>query len=476
MRLVAEKLCNKILKDVGFLTLDHVLPAITTPYTRIRANYQRYEFFGDSILKYIVSCQLFFAHDGWSEGDLSRKRDALVQNPRLTRAALELGLDAYVLERRINRRKWSAPTVSQKSGDCASGRAISAKVLADVVESLIGAAFLDGGVFRARACIQRLLPEIWLEPVHAQPSTRDTAGIILQDSSWDTLQTFIGYSFKHQSILVEALTHSSFTCNTTAASYQRLEFLGDAILDMIIMSQFARYPIEMQQDEMSMIKHAVSNRNLLAFFCLDFLHCDKNNARSNLHNYTTADAEEGHFGLWRFMRFHGPSIKYSQQAVLRRYFSLRDQIALGLQKAKEYPWQALIELNADKYLSDLIESVLGAIFIDSSGDLASCEIFLQNIGLLGFLTRILRDRVNTTHPKILVQKLSKSLAKFTIRRTPKQGTDTIYECTISIRNVQVAVAESCLCREEAEVKAAAAAIQALQETPLDALVASKICL
>ncbi|KAL3483670.1 ribonuclease III domain-containing protein [Aspergillus germanicus] len=471
IRLVAEKLCSTVLNEVEFSSIQHVLPAITTPYTRSQANYQRYEFFGDAILKYIVACQLFFEHPECSEGELSRTRNELVSNSRLTRAALELGLDAFVLDHRVSFRNWSAPSWSRKYRGvcCAWGRKMSAKVLADVVEALIGAAFLDGGLSRARACAQRLLPELRPRQMPFQPDFK----VDPQDNCWvNSLQACLGYTFNNPSLLVEALTHPS----CTSKSYQRLEFLGDAVLDMIIIRKLARHPTEIAQGEMSMIKHAASNRNILTFFCLNLVVGDKTRVLSSPHQNATAEAIMKP-GLWRFMRFNAPlSPEQSQQAVLARYLVLRDEIIFGLQEAKEYPWQALIKLNADKYFSDLIESVLGAIYVDSSGDLAVCEGFLERIGLLGFLDRILRDCVDIAHPKNIVQRLSRSLAKFDIKRTLSAGgSDTIYECRVSIGDVIIAVAKSCLSHEEAEVEAAAAAIRRLQETPVDTLVGRNSC-
>ena len=53
-RLIAARLCDTILGGIQFETLDHVVTALTTPYARPRSNYQRYEFFGDSVLKHLI--------------------------------------------------------------------------------------------------------------------------------------------------------------------------------------------------------------------------------------------------------------------------------------------------------------------------------------------------------------------------------------------------------------------------------------
>ncbi|KAL4782558.1 ribonuclease III domain-containing protein [Aspergillus varians] len=471
-RLLAARLCNTILRDIGFETLDHVVTAITTPFTRSRMHYQRYEFFGDSVLKYIVSYQLFCRYPDWHEHDLTRGRDELVQNPRLTRAAVKVGLDAFVIDRRQNPRKCSVHFISQPFQDGSKKRDMSAKVLADVIEALIGAAYVDGGPCRARACIQRLLPEIMLQKL----DTQSNLDAVPDPSSFkevtvdEALKRCLGYTFINVSLLVEALTHPS--CYTT--SYQRLEFLGDAVLDMVIVDHFIRNPVEISQGEMSLIKHAVSNGNLLAFLCLEFTPCtSRSNVYANIYSRPAISHEEEGFGLWRFMRFNNPSLTSSQDAVFKRYLSLRDQIILGLRQSEQYPWQALCELNADKYFSDIVESTLGAIFVDSGGDLSACETFLERIGLLEYFRRILVNGISVIHPKNAVQMLSKSLARFTLKHFNTNGaSDARYDCAVDINGARIALVKGCLCRAEAEVKAANAAIEFLRQTPLDALIPS----
>lgn len=103
--LIAAKLCKAVLKDVGFSSIRHVITAITTPSAQAGTNYQRYEFFGDSVLKFTISCQLFFEHPNWHEGYLSECRTENVKNSRLTRIALDTGLDAYIISKLFTPRK-----------------------------------------------------------------------------------------------------------------------------------------------------------------------------------------------------------------------------------------------------------------------------------------------------------------------------------------------------------------------------------
>ncbi len=75
----------------------------------------------------------------------------------------------------------------------------------------------------------------------------------------DTLQGALGYDFRDQSCLVQALTHRSFG----VPNNERLEFLGDAILDLLIGELlYHRYPQAAEGDLSRMRAHAVCGENL----------------------------------------------------------------------------------------------------------------------------------------------------------------------------------------------------------------------
>ena len=59
------------------------------------------------------------------------------------------------------------------------------------------------------------------------------------------IEDIIGYKFQDQRILMEAFTHSSYANENADSSYERLEFLGDSILGMVVSQYlFNRYPDE----------------------------------------------------------------------------------------------------------------------------------------------------------------------------------------------------------------------------------------
>ena len=104
--------------------------------------------------------------------------------------------------------------------------------------------------------------------------------------------------------------------------------------------------------------------------------------------------------LGQFISATGTAIMLAQQACVERHQQLRDQISEAIQHGTSYPWSLLIRLCADKFLSDIIESILGAIYLDSRGSIAACEGFLGRIGLLIYLQRLISEPgIEVMHPK-----------------------------------------------------------------------------
>ncbi|KAJ6104973.1 hypothetical protein N7486_003662 [Penicillium sp. IBT 16267x] len=452
--MVAKRLNDTILKGVGIQNLSHVLTAITTPIAQASTDYQLYEFFGDSVLKFTVACQLFFRQPTWHEGYLSESRDKLVQNKHLAYAALDTGLDAFILAKRFTPKKWIAPFISRRSTEPTEfpRRTLSSKVLADVVEALIGAAYLDGGIHKAQACLHRFLPEINIFTSdissYITPTLRCESSLI----SADHLASVIGYRFKDASLLTEALTHPSCEHDTSTQSYQRVEYLGDAVLDMLIVPLLAAHQGETSQGKMTLTKHSVVNANLLAFFCMGL--SGTQNSMDTTHPSVICCCKDPY--LWRYIRFNGPTIKSARDACLARFDGLRDEIAAKIQHGDEYPWESLTRLRPDKFMSDIMESVLGAIFIDSGGDLDQCRQFMERAGLLPYVRRILADDVDVIHPRNAAQSLVKFEGNlvFKSRRVEKKGLPATYHCQAILNKEEIASVEGCASSEEAEVRVA----------------------
>jgi dsRNA-specific ribonuclease len=467
--LVAHRLNDTVLKGVGIQNIRHVITAISAPIAQASTNYQRFEFFGDSVLKFTVSCQLFFRNTNWHEGYLSESRDKLIQNARLARAALDTGIDSFILTNRFTPRRWSPPLIRNKLEPSTAKRKLSTKVLADVVESLIGAAYVDGGIRKAQACLHRFLPEIDLFTSEISPTIippgKGVSGLI----NPHRLAGLIGYTFKEPALLTEALTHASCEYDMTTQSYQRLEFLGDAVLDMVVMAVIAAHPVKMDQGPMTLLKHSVVNANLLAFFCMELTAPDEPTyvpkfSRGDI--YTVPVYDQIH--LWRFLRSHGPSIDAAREACLERHQALRGEIHEALKHGAQYPWELFARLRPDKFLSDIIESVIGAMFIDSGGNLDVCHAFVERIGLVWYIQRAVADGVNVVHPRNIAQDMVKGTGTlvFKRKRIEAKGGVATYRCSAVVNKIEIAAVEGCASAEEAEVKVANAAIGHLTLHPL----------
>ncbi|MGB3621678.1 MAG: ribonuclease III [Ketobacter sp.] len=94
-------------------------------------NNERMEFLGDSILNFIIGEALFEQFPDAREGQLSRLRASLVKGVYLTRVAKQLGLGPYIL---------------LGPGELKSGGSRRDSILADAVEAIIGAMYLDAGM------------------------------------------------------------------------------------------------------------------------------------------------------------------------------------------------------------------------------------------------------------------------------------------------------------------------------------------
>lgn len=104
-------------------------------------NNERLEFLGDSILGFVVADRLFGLNRTASEGDLSRMRATLVKRETLADIALHWDVGAHL---RLG------------SGELKSGGFRRQSILADALESIIGAVYKDQGITAARELIDRL--------------------------------------------------------------------------------------------------------------------------------------------------------------------------------------------------------------------------------------------------------------------------------------------------------------------------------
>ncbi len=102
---------------------------------------ERLEFLGDSVLGFLVSEMLFRAYPGLDEGLLTARKARVVGGTHLGRVSRRLGLEHHLLLGQGERRQ----------------EAVKHSILADALEAVIAAVFLDGGIRAARAFVRRHL-------------------------------------------------------------------------------------------------------------------------------------------------------------------------------------------------------------------------------------------------------------------------------------------------------------------------------
>lgn len=104
-------------------------------------NYERFEFVGDSILSFVIAYELFLLFPNQSEGQLSRLRAFLVKGEMLAEIAREISLGDYLV---------------LGQGELKSGGFRRDSILADSLEAIFAAVFLDGGIEAAKKAILNL--------------------------------------------------------------------------------------------------------------------------------------------------------------------------------------------------------------------------------------------------------------------------------------------------------------------------------
>lgn len=101
----------------------------------IQESYERLEFFGDSVLGFVIAQYLYEHYPDWDQGMLSKAKSSVVQEGPLAEAAAKLGLSEFL-----------ELSLSEES----TGGRTRPSILADVFEAIIGGVYLESGIEVAR--------------------------------------------------------------------------------------------------------------------------------------------------------------------------------------------------------------------------------------------------------------------------------------------------------------------------------------
>lgn len=202
--------------------------------------------------------------------------------------------------RQLSQHTSKAPNTSGDNFACfipynlVTQHSIPDKSVADCVEALIGAYLIDCGQrgallfmawlgIRVLPCIEEPLTESDGTSKSDQPTKINRYGHWAAPKSplllhaphphamldrlldgYDVFETAIGYRFRDRSYLLQAMTHASYSSNRLTDCYQRLEFLGDAVLDYLITRHLYEDPRQHSPGALTDLRSALVNNTIFA--------------------------------------------------------------------------------------------------------------------------------------------------------------------------------------------------------------------
>ena len=134
---------SRLTAQIGYQFTDESLLRLALTHRSASASHnERLEFLGDSVLGFVVAEMLYTQQPYSSEGDLSRLRASMVSKPALAAHARSLRLGEHL---------------GLGSGESKSGGRDRDSILADAIEAIIAAVYLDGGLSAATELVKRLI-------------------------------------------------------------------------------------------------------------------------------------------------------------------------------------------------------------------------------------------------------------------------------------------------------------------------------
>nr|XP_027197063.1 endoribonuclease Dicer-like [Dermatophagoides pteronyssinus] len=372
-----------------------ILQAITMSNSSDGINLERLETVGDSFLKYSITAFLFCMLDNWCPPSYQ-------------------ALDNVEQESNDNVKTTTSNKVPY---NLLTQHSIPNKSIADCVEALIGTYLISSG---SQGAIQfmdwlglKVLPKgmkiitknLTSEPVeHKDDSNQNHERWLPQPRSpliipkhlrndiakvkeiedklqrnyykhhLDRFEEIIGYRFRDRAYLVQAFTHNSYYENKVTDCYQRLEFLGDAVLDYLITRYLYEDPRCHSPGTLTDLRSALVNNTFFAALAVKY----------NFHKYLMMLSSELYRVIDGFVRKF--NIYYNQNLAngeSKKILSAISDFQQGNEDDERMDensysnynyWELFVseneaehleDIEVPKALGDIFESVAGAIYLDS---------------------------------------------------------------------------------------------------------------
>ncbi|KAF8520186.1 hypothetical protein BU17DRAFT_46941 [Hysterangium stoloniferum] len=336
---------RKIIEELGLPALqeDLVVEALTLPCATAGFSNQRLETLGDSVLKLCVVVHLFNKYPFRHEGQLDGMRRNSVSNRGLLARAKDIGLERFLTSEPSSTRAWR-PTAAE--GKFVDGvwfvqRKFARRSLQDCMEALLGVSFLTGRIEMALQTGTALKlcfggPEHW----STRYIPRDPSNV---PSFFSPLENKLGYRFKTCTLLMEAFTHPSFTSDN--ACYQRLEFLGDALIDLVVLEYLYKKFPHATSGQLTWAKSRAVWAPALTIIAIKQL---------ELHKYLLSSNVELEMAIKKTALQH---------------------IGFGYEHIVLEGWR----YELPKAISDIMESLCGAMLIDSGYDYEGVRAIIERL-------------------------------------------------------------------------------------------------
>ncbi|KZT12710.1 uncharacterized protein LAESUDRAFT_719002 [Laetiporus sulphureus 93-53] len=376
MRRVDDQLLVKELNARFFqnsVNERQLLVALTTPSANAEFDYERLEFIGDAFLKQLASIYCFVTMPSAPQGALHPSRRDIVSNEALLSGANEAGLPPYIQSKPFMARLWQpVPPVSSRAEDDGvpvtiqnksqgdqpkpSGKRskrkkqeddydiqwLGAKTVADVVESLVGAAYISGGQSVALRVAKALhvgvpLVERWSDFAFKASVPLSHVTDALPAGIVQAVEGLLHCRFKKPQLLACALTHASIE-GYGFTRYDRLEFIGDAVLDVLAVRHIYHCHPTLMPGDLSLLRSAMVSMHALAALCVEI-------------------------GLHKHLRHNSKEIDSAIRAYVSQLRVLQNKEHRAAADERREPKQYWTTLEPPKVLSDIVESVIAALYV-----------------------------------------------------------------------------------------------------------------
>lgn len=330
-----------------------ILRAFTTAAAGDVFSLEKIEILGDAFLKFSVSLYLFYRYPERHEGFLSATKNFIINNRNLYYCGLKTGVPGLMKSFKFDQQNWLPPLITTseilnfKPDPKVTERKprfyshkeqpISDKSIADCMEALLGVCSISLGIKESFKILQlfKILPH---------DDVFDNIGKYRneqQQSSIDNpivrkCEQVLGYRFQNKVYLMQALTHPS-SISSYYGCYQKLEFLGDAVLDYLITAYLFEHCKDFSPGKITDIRSAIVNNTTLSCLCI----------KNKLHQFIQHESE-----------ILGETINKFEKYQIENNHKITDNVQIQEADIADY-------VNIPKALGDVFESLLGAVFLDS---------------------------------------------------------------------------------------------------------------